>query len=231
MDIETKIFQNKKPNFSKFKTYGLLQNGNCYHFQTDFMNGEFRAIIDIGKDGTVSGSVMDLMNGEEYLPLRICSQNGAYVNSVRIAYENILADIAGNCYEDVFFASDQANRITEQIYGKYGDRPDFPWTNKSDQASGTFRYKENSKWYGLIMNVKKSILDKTADALKVDIINLKINESDGKKLRREAGIYPAYHMNHRLWISVILDEMLPDDRIMELVDESYQLTDRKRTKK
>lgn len=31
-------------------------------------------------------------------------------------------------------------------------------------------------------------------------------------------------MNHKTWISVVLDETLPDEKIWELIDTSYQLT-------
>ena len=231
VDIEAKIFQRKRPDFSKFKTYGLLETQNGYHYETNFMNEDFRAIINIDNSGFVSGIVIDKMNNEEYMPLRVPSQNGAYVCSVRNAYEDILTNIAQTCYEDILFASDQANRITKQIYDKYGDQPDFPWKQKSYQTAATFRHANTSKWYGLIMNIKKDKLDKSAHDLEVDILNLKINENDRENLHKEDGIYPAYHMNHKYWISILLDETLSDERIMKLIDISYQLTDKKDKKK
>ena len=44
------------------------------------------------------------------------------------------------------------------------------------------------------------------------------------------GIYPAYHMNHKSWISLALDDTLSDSLIMELVSKSYNLTRKKRRK-
>ena len=38
-------------------------------------------------------------------------------------------------------------------------------------------------------------------------------------------------MNHKYWISILLDETLSDERIMKLIDISYQLTDKKDKKK
>ena len=37
-------------------------------------------------------------------------------------------------------------------------------------------------------------------------------------------IYPAFHMNKKHWISILLDETLSDEDIMSLVDQSYQTT-------
>ena len=34
-------------------------------------------------------------------------------------------------------------------------------------------------------------------------------------------IYPAYHMNKKNWVSIILDESLSNDEIFNLIDISY----------
>ena len=36
-----------------------------------------------------------------------------------------------------------------------------------------------------------------------------------------AGIYPAYHMNKKHWVSILLDDTLTDDFIKNLIDISY----------
>jgi len=42
-------------------------------------------------------------------------------------------------------------------------------------------------------------------------------------LRREQGIYPAYHMNKEHWVSVHL-EQIAEDELFGLIDISYGLT-------
>lgn len=37
-------------------------------------------------------------------------------------------------------------------------------------------------------------------------------------------VFPAYHMNHRYWISAVLDDRLSDDTIMKMIGESFVLT-------
>ena len=37
-------------------------------------------------------------------------------------------------------------------------------------------------------------------------------------------IYPAFHMNKKHWMSILLDETLSDEDIMSLIDQSYQTT-------
>ena len=43
----------------------------------------------------------------------------------------------------------------------------------------------------------------------------------------QAGIYPAHHMNHKYWISVVLNEEIEDEKIMTLIDLSFNITNEK----
>lgn len=83
----------------------------------------------------------------------------------------------------------------------------------------------NRKWFALIMNVKRGVVDKSASEDMVDIINLKIDPKEGERLFQMPGIYPAYHMNHRAWISVVLDETVSDEKVMALIKTSFALTE------
>ena len=66
------------------------------------------------------------------------------------------------------------------------------------------------------------------DNAHVDVINLKTVPEEREALYKETGIFPAYHMNHTHWISVTLDDSLTDNRVMQLVDTSFRLTEKKR---
>ena len=43
------------------------------------------------------------------------------------------------------------------------------------------------------------------------------------------GYYPAYHMNKKNWISIILDDNLSDEDIIDLISKSYNMTKEIRT--
>ena len=144
---------------------------------------------------------------------------GEFVNKVREAYKSILKDIRNNCYDTKYFISNQANRITSYIDKKYGDRPEFLW-NKFPRY-GVFRNKYNSKWYAIIMNINLSKLDNGTG--EVEIINLKLDENKVIKLLKQKGYYKAYHMNKKDWISILLNDTLTDNEIIELINESYNL--------
>ena len=175
--------------------------------------------------------VFDAMNEEEYLPLRNQSFQGAYVQSVRTAYEEALVKIAETCCVSLLFACDQANRLTAYISDRYGVEPDFPWEQSEAETYGVFRHRDNAKWFALIMNVKKTVVLKNGDESMVDIVNLKADPALIPRLTMREGIYPAYHMNRKYWISVMLNNQVTDEEVFQLLDDSYQLTKQGKTKK
>ena len=61
----------------------------------------------------------------------------------------------------------------------------------------------------------------------VEIINLKFDKDQALDFAESTEhVYPAYHMNKRNWITIALDESLPDEMIFELIKKSYLLTDK-----
>lgn len=134
--------------------------------------------------------------------------------------------IGAGCFTDRLFLFDQSERIAEMIRMRYGDRPDFPW--KKYPGYGVFRNHENKKWYGIIVAIPKNKLDGRKDGAVIEVINVEIPPEEGKRLCGTAGIYPAWHMNKKSWVSLILDDTLPDGQIMEFLDESYRLTQKKK---
>ena len=217
MTLEKTAFQRTFADFSKLEPYGFKKNKTDFILERSFLNGSFKAVITINRDGTVSGQVYDTDTNDIYLPLRVESIAGGYAEKVRTAYKTVLEDIREKCFISTLFAGNQANRITQKIFEAYGDKPDFPW-EKYD-AYGVFRNPDSDKWYGLIMNIDKSKLERERSGA-VDVMNLKISTDKIPKLIKQDGIYPAYHMNKKYWISVVLNDTLPDETVMALIEES-----------
>ena len=225
MTIEQKVFSSRRFRTRSLAEYGFINMDSCYSLSKEFMDGDFTAEIRVYENGNVIGRVMDNMTGEEYIPLRMPNYAGAFVGSVRAAYEELLLDIADKCCTEVSFVSDQSNRIAALILDRYSVEPDFPWDEGEENPAGVFRHGSNNKWFGLIMNIDRRHLDRDGGEEPVDVINLKADENKTAFLHKIRGIYPAYHMNHRKWISVTLDDTLDDRDVMDLVDESFRLTD------
>lgn len=113
------------------------------------------------------------------------------------------------------------DELKKSICEIYSIEPDYPF--KRDRVSTVFRHNSNNKWFALMMKIPKSKLGVNSDDI-VDIINLKCDSIMIGSLLNEKGFYPAYHMNKEHWITICLDECVSDEKIISLVDFSYELT-------
>ena len=119
--------------------------------------------------------------------------------------------------------------ITDHIAQQYGVEPEFPWDSTPEAA--VFRHQDNRKWFALIMNVRRETLGFEGKEV-IPVINLKIDDIFLREMiLSEDGIIPAYHMNKRHWVTVLLDGSVPAERVFELIGVSYEATSRKRRKK
>ena len=77
----------------------------------------------------------------------------------------------------------------------------------------TLVFKVSSKMFALT-NINKPVLE----------INLKCDPFMSEDLRRDfPAITPGYHMNKKHWNTIILDGSIPDEKILFLVDLSFEL--------
>lgn len=224
MKLEEKIFMRMRWDRAKMEKYGFAENNGSLVLAREFMDGDFISEISVSPGVEADFRVTDRMNNEEYAQLRNPNYNGSYVNTVRAEYEALLADVAANCCNEASFAAEQSNRIAGMILADFGVSPDFPWDNEKYSSAGVFRHQNTGKWFGLVMNIEKGRLTGDGDETHVDVINLKSDPDKAPERHARNGIYPAYHMNHKLWISVLLNDTLSDDEVMELVRSSCELT-------
>ena len=89
-----------------------------------------------------------------------------------------------------------------------------------------FTVEEHSKWYALMMVVpiQKLGVASQANAL---ILNVKIHPEDKERLVATDGIFEAYHMNKKHWISIALNVCSDDALVKECIYTSYKCVAKK----
>ena len=115
----------------------------------------------------------------------------------------------------------------EYCSGRYGSSPDYPFDDLFETA--VLRHQENRKWYAMVMGVSRRKFGFDCDTV-TDIVNLKLPLEMFGSFGGADGVYPAYHMNKRHWISVLLPDAA-DDLIAFLVNVSFEATKDKRKRK
>lgn len=216
--LEVQIFERKHVNFSSLKDYGFIL-GEVYEYKKR-IDEEFEARIYVDLKGKLTGQVYDLNFEEEYINFRLDGKLGEFAAKIKYLYIELLEDIEDQCFENDDFIYPQSNRISAYVLNKYHHHVEYTFDSHD---IGVFRH-DNSKWYGLILLVDYSKLDKTKSG-EVEILNVKIDEDRMEELIQIPGIYRSYHMSKKSWISIVLDDEVNDELVISLLDRSYDLVD------
>ena len=218
-NIEDEIFRKRRLKEENLIPFGFEREKEGYLYVRSFHDGAFRAEVRVLSSGKVYGRVMESDLDEEYLSFRLPNVSG-FAGTIKEEYRQILSEIAGRCFEKQNFNDAQANRLASLIRDSYGVEAEFLF--KDDEDTGVFRNPLSGKWFGIIMNIERNRLLADEEG-KSDVLNLKVDALAAELAGRD-GVFPAWHMNKKNWISVILDGTLADEEIMEMVRVSYELS-------
>ena len=218
-EIFEKIFKDKKANKEKLLMYGFTENENCFLYQRQIMEGEFKIVVKI-KDEQIETAVYEVETGELYTLHLIPHAQGAFVGKVRLEYLSLLEDIGQKCFEYDVFREDNTKKIIEFVKQEFNSSLEFLWPKFSNNA--ICRRQDNQKWYIAFMKI-------TADKLglnekePIEIIDLRVDNNKLNSLLDYKTFFPAYHMNKKSWITVKLNSLANLNQVYDLIKESYIL--------
>lgn len=114
--------------------------------------------------------------------------------------------------------------ITDYIFDNFSVTGERLWLDFPGYV--VFRNTRNRKWFAIIMDIEKSKLGIEGSG-KVDIINLKCDPLFIGSLLHKKGCLPAYHMNRKNWITVLIDGSVSPEEMVDLICMSYEIIDKK----
>ena len=215
------IFKAYQFNSKKAKEYGFIENQGVWTYSLTILKGDFLMKITV-EDSDLTFQVFDQETGELYPQVHMESMRGTFVGSVREACLEVLYSIRKACFEVQEFLCPQTKRIMAFVQEKFGNQLEYLWEKSPDTA--VLRHEDNQKWYAILMRIPWDRLYKGREGL-VEAVNLKHDQV--ADLLSQNGIYPAFHMNKRYWISLPLDDTLTDEKVLELFERSWFLTSKK----
>ena len=216
------IFKAYKFNKKKAISFGFIEENGIFKYSSLILENDFQLIVSI-EDKEISFQVYDRVTGDLYPQVHMDSMRGSFVRAVREACLEVLLQIRKSCFDVQDFICPQTKRIMAIVQEKYGNQLEYLWEKSPDTA--ILRHDSNQKWYAVLMKISWEKLDKGREGL-VEVINVKYDQV--VSLIQEKGIYPAFHMNKRYWISVPLDDTFTDEKVLELFEISWDLTRKKK---
>ena len=198
--------------------YGFKRLDNLFIVEKTLKNNEFYARFEISN----SCFNIDVFenNGANFLPFYIKNVVGGYTALIKEEVASLTDEILKSCFKPISIRK----KILAYVNDKYQTEADYPWTR--DPMSATLKILETKKWYGLIINIPYRCLNIDKEG-KVDILNVKNTPEKINALIDHIHYFPAYHMNKKHWISILLDRTVQITQVEKLLDESYQLVTKK----
>ena len=213
-----KIIDVEEYNFTKEKLlqYGFKEEAEKLIYRKEILDNSFLIEI-VYVDSQFLTEVYDLEFDEIYSLFSVDSAVGETVQNIREHVEKLLSSILG--------LADESGKISLEIIdycnNKYGENHVNPFKKHPDILAFL---NEKNKWYALLSDVEYNKLNKNTDiTTKVKILNVKYPTDRILEIIDNKNIFPAYHMNKKHWISIVLDKNIKLETIKELIDISYSL--------
>jgi len=212
------IFKDRKYNKIKLINYGFKFQKNKYTFTKKILDNQFELTITINTNNEIKTELIEIDTKELYTLHLVQNISGSFAGKIKEEYDKILADIEEHCFEKDIFKNKQTKEIINYVSEKYNDELEYLWEKFPDNAIA--RRKDNKKWYLAILTVNMQKLGFKTNNM-TEIIDLRADDTED--IINNKNIFKGYHMNKKHWITLMLDESLPLEFIMERIDKSYIL--------
>ena len=213
-----KIIDVEKYNLSKeqLNGFGFKEEAEKLIYRKEILDSSFLIEI-VFVNNQLMVEVYDIEFDEIYSLFSVDSAVGETVQNIREHVENLLSSILG--------LADESGKINSEVVdycnNKYGGNYVNPFKKHPDILAFV---NEKNKWYALLSDVEYNKLNKNTDiTTKVKILNVKYPTDRILEIIDNKNIFPAYHMNKKHWISIVLDKNIKLETITELIDMSYSL--------
>ena len=212
------IFRSAKIKKDSLEASGFkTTDDNSYSMNQTVSKGAFNAAITLSlSDQTLTVHLFDSATGEKYALFDMPNSHGALVASFREEVQQLIDGIKSKCFE----TSDLKDDYIAWIKTQFGAEPDYPWP---DDAPWSFVFRcPNEKWFALVMRIKYRQLGLTGDE-EVWVVNMKASQDEIPNLIDKKSIFPAWHMNKKHWITVLLTAVTDFEKLCKLTQKSWEL--------
>ena len=201
-DVIRTIFKDKKMNQEKLLAYGFKKCDSGFFLKKQLREEDFILNVMVSTKDEVTTEIIDTALNEPYTLHLAGGASGSFVGGIRLQYEEILTDIAENCFDSDIFRKEMTGRLIAYVREQYGDELEFLW--KSTPNNAVWRRKDTKKWYAALLTVQAEKLGLDSDET-VEILDFRVEPGELEKLVDYKLYYPGYHMNKKHWCTIILD--------------------------
>ena len=212
------ILSSAVPDDAKLMGCGFIKSGDTYTYKVPLSEKGFYALLTL-TDSKMTAEVFESEDDTKYAMFDMKKAHGSFVASMREEVQAKAEDIKKNC-----FVSNSLNeKYYQHIKDTYNVEPEYLWKDLPDY--GVLKC-SNGKWFAIVMKVPFSKLGIESEE-PVWIVNLKVDGNRLSEIINNRNIFPAYHMNKKLWVSVLLTSVTDFDMLKSMTETSKRLVEKK----
>lgn len=206
-------------NESRLIEYGFTLNKEKYVYKYMLKELDFYAYFFI-QNNKFEIKVYDLETEEAYILFSIKDASGKTVTAIREEVWDVTNDILDKCFSK-YDLKEQLLEYASEVYDK---APETPF--KKLPTYYVMKTSRKNKWYAVFIDITYDKLGvKCKDT--IHIVNVKNHPEKIKNLIDYKQFFPAYHMNKKYWITVVLNKSTDVGLLKSLIDESYSIIENK----
>lgn len=210
------ILNSALPHKEKLNAFGFYESDDFLCLKKSIAGGEFYTIIRLSEK-SFNAEVFETQTDEKYVLFDVASANGAFVGQIRNEVQAIIDEIHEKCFD----FQDIRQKYVDFLQAEFSAAGDKPWLDEGDSTSSVYRC-PNGKWFALVMKIKFKNLGFESDET-VWVVNLKADTEKITEITDKKSIFPAYHMNKKYWITVLLTAITDFEQLCELTRKSFEL--------
>ena len=208
------ILNTSLPQKDKLLAFGFSAVGDNLVLKKEIAGGQFYAEIKLS-DKILTADVFETATNEKYVLFNVVSAQGAFVGQIRSEVQAVIEEIRTKC----FISQDIKEKYVDFLHSYFNAAGDNPWSAEPYDSCTVYRC-PNNKWFALIMKIKFKNLGFESDE-PVWSVNLKAENVEA--ITDKKSIFPAYHMNKKYWITVLLTAVTDFEKLCGLTKKSFAL--------
>lgn len=201
--------------------YGFKKSGTSYFLELNsstYSNFKFEVSLS---SNHLEIKCIDKELNEEYIPFNL---SGTHSETCVKLKEEITAYLT-SIFNTAFASLNLNKLIIDYALTNLDSFIDRPFNKYPNYA--TFKRKDNNKWFVILMEIPLNRLTKDKSELLVNVLNIKVDPNLIDMLIDNKNYYKAYHMNHKYWISVLINKDLQLEKLFKLIEKSFNLVKNK----
>ena len=173
-------------------------------------------LIRISIDQRLHDEVFDVSTNEPYTLYKLSALSSGFAYSMKQNVESIIEELFPELRQEDPFSTPSFRYLEDAMIASYSEPSDNPFEEDDIRI---FRLKQNRKWYGLAMKIPAKKLGFDGDN-EIFGLCVRVEKGCAERYINHQVVFPAYHMNKKNWVNLILDGRMSDDEVLDYLRRS-----------